>query len=281
MAFADARGIPVIYENGSRIQDGNGNLKMTEILGRITIPYLHDFIAANIGGRGPVLRTLIQSSGTNGIAFASYADYQSGKLGNNYPRYGIDANRDVWATVPGKQGALPSTQWFVRFIRGLISGTYAPKPENVKVIMMHGYDDTGTVYGTYTVNPEGTADMVLAGETYAYAFWNYLFDSRKMKPFYDSGTDNTKTHPFKFAGEWSQILYKNFQILSVDIELPNGWPYNEGYRGEGGGRAYKPNWVKNDDFNKGVLVTGGKSFYDLLETYSVVIDEYISIQRKG
>jgi hypothetical protein len=68
-------------------------------------------------------------------------------------------------------------------------------------------------------------------------------------------------------------LYNDFGILSVDIELPSG--YNEGYRGEGGTRAYKPNDVIND-FNDGVLVTGRKSFYKLLETYSVEIDKNVS-----
>jgi hypothetical protein len=83
--------------------------------------------------------------------------------------------------------------------------------------------------------------------------------------------DKTATDPLPYAGEWCQILYNDFGILSVDIELPNNiGNYNEGYRGEGDGRAYKPDWVKNDDFNGGVLVVG--SFYELLEMYFKVIN---------
>jgi hypothetical protein len=154
-------------------------------------------------------------------------------------------------------------------------------PENVKVIMMHGYDDTGTVYGTYTVNHEGTAERLHAGETFAYAFWNYLFDSKKMKPFYNSGTDNTQTHPFKFAGEWGQILYKKFQILSVDIELPDAG-YNEGYRNDPARLKYNPDLVKKDeDFESGVLMAKNGSFYELLRNYSAVINKYVSDLNKA
>jgi hypothetical protein len=74
------------------------------------------------------------------------------------------------------------------------------------------------------------------------------------------------------TSEWSQILYKDLGgILSVDVELPSE-AYNEGYRGEGGDRAYVSSTVKNDDFNGGVLATDKGSFYDLLATYSTEIN---------
>jgi hypothetical protein len=72
--------------------------------------------------------------------------------------------------------------------------------------------------------------------------------------------------PLPYAGEWGQILYKKFGILSVDVDLPNTG-YNEGYRGI----DYDHSKVKNDDFNNGVLVKG--SFYRLLEKYTEEINK--------
>jgi hypothetical protein len=105
--------------------------------------------------------------------------------------------------------------------------------------------------------------------------WKYLFGGNSFGYLYDK----TAIDPLPYAGEWCQILYNDFGILSVDIELPSG--YNEGYRNDKARGEYNPDLVKNDDFNNGVLMVEDRSFYKLLETYSVEIDKYISSHRKG
>jgi hypothetical protein len=268
MAFADARGIPVVeITNNVAVR----RLSINEALSRtkLTIPYLHDLIATRITTTNQVsaytglLRSLIQGTKDdkgidllqNGVAFDTYAQYAANTIKADYPRYGIDANRDVgqW---------LPSTTCFIGFMRAFIDNRI--NPGDIKVIMVHGYEGSGAVYGTYRVTPALVAEMVPEGKIFADTFRKFLYGDINFTDLYTS----TGSAPLVYAGEWSQILYRRFNILSVDVELPSG-AYNEGYRGEGGDRAYVSSTVKNDDFNGGVLVRG--SFYELLRLYSDII----------
>jgi hypothetical protein len=267
MAFADARGIPVVDEDGN-------NEGITTVLNKLTIPYLHDLIATEVPRKPEkstakkLLRSLIQTY--NGTAFASFADYPN-NISNTYPLYGIDANRDVQVLV-NEQKALPSTQSFIGFIRTLGSS------QNIKVIMVHGYYRDGGVFGQYEIKmgtlqnrtPGPVAVLVDGAQNFAYAFWNYLFRSTP-DPFFP----DTEFVPLKFAGEWSQILHEKFRILSVDVELVRDdnntlRNFDEGCRGDSD-REYGPGKVREDkDFESGVLEKGPEpkgSFYELLETY--------------
>jgi hypothetical protein len=215
-----------------------------------------------------LLRTSIQSY--NGTAFADFEKYQANSkshrkdygISNTYPKYGIDANRDVgrW---------LPSTNRFIDFIEGLHKKTV---PENIKVIMVHGYYPNGGVFGTYKVIPNGEpdkkAELADGAKKFAYAFWEYLFSKSTPTPFFG----DTNKDPLGYAGEWNQILYKDFGILSVDIELPKK-TYDEGRRGDEPKEDYNPESVRKA-FESGVLVTGKGDFYTLLETYSDKIRGY-------
>ena len=52
-------------------------------------------------------------------------------------------------------------------------------------------------------------------------------------------------NPLKYAGEWNQLLFIDYDILSVDVELPS-WPFDEGRRGQG----YDPTKVVNENFQR-------------------------------
>jgi hypothetical protein len=257
MAFADARGIPVVDEIGNK-------LSIDEAVSRISIPYLHNLIAKQvpIDPRDPnktgLLRTLIQDS--NGTAFKTFEDYKAGKVDPEYPRYGIDANRDI-------RGSLVSTRNFGLFIDSLRRNTSV---ENIKVIMMHGYYQGGGVFGTYSVKSGEEAVMDNNDAKYfANALWDYLYPP-PIADFF-SGTD---TEPLKYAGEWNQTLYRDHGgILSVDIELPRN--FDEGRRNEtvNGQKKYNPQDVL-EQFD-GILARNKGSYYGLLDGCSELIDKYI------
>jgi hypothetical protein len=244
MCFADARGIPVVDKDGKP-------LPLAEAKGRITIPYLHHLIEQIIpsaDGR-KLLRTLIQDY--NGTAFNSIGDYNDEIVNEDYPRYGIDTNRDI-------RKSLESTQRFDAFISSLTAVT---GPENIKVIMVHGYELGGKIYGTYTVN-KGKVDMALGGEDFAKTIHRALFRS-EFKKFYR----DTQEAPLTYAGEWNQILYKEHdKIISVDLELPKEF-FDEGRRQDpDNNNRYDPMKVQ-ETFN-GVLAPGKDSFQSVLRKIS-------------
>jgi len=256
MAFADARGIPVVDENGNK-------LSIDVALKKTTIPYLHDLIAKKIpinpdnSEETELLRTLIQDK-RNGVAFTSYAKYQMNDINEDYPSYGIDTNRDVkpW---------LASTKNFLVFIRSLT----LENPSDIKAIMMHGYESRGAVYGTYEVQPNEKAIINSEGKIFANTFSVFLYGSIN-KDFYG----DTQTNPFRYAGEWGQLLYKKYSILSVDIELSEE-EYDEGRRGI----KYTPDVVMKE-FD-GLLLPAKSKFYTLLETYSKeIVDNKNNKDRK-
>jgi hypothetical protein len=242
MCFADARGIPVVDEEGKP-------LSLEEAKEGITIPYLHDLIATEVPrdqGDKKLLRSLIQDE--NGTAFNNIDDYNGGIINKDYPRYGIDANRDI-------RKSLESTQVFDAFISSLTTVT---RPENIKVIMVHGYYPNGAVFGTYTVDDQGKVDMVPEGEDFAKMIHGALFTS-EFKKFYD----DTQREPLRYAGEWNQVLYREHgKIISVDIELPKEL-FDEGRRNEQSINRYDSAKVK-ETFD-GVLVPGKDSFQSVLE----------------
>jgi hypothetical protein len=258
MCFADARGIPVVNEKGEPIS-------LDEVKRILTIPYLHDLIATEVP-RNPriphqnrgLLRSLIQDE--NGTAYNNFADYQAGIVNENYPVFGIDANRDV-------RQSLESTQVFDALINLL---TRTTRSENIAVVMMHGYYSGGGVFGTYAIENGANvahAVMVKGGKDFANAIWKFLYTS-KVDDFYS----DTESYPLKYAGEWNQLLYNNNRnILSIDIEL--SYPeFDEGRRGETGNRKYDAKKIRKT-FD-GVLVPGGGSYFEMLRTYSTIIAEY-------
>jgi len=269
MAFADARGIPVVNENGERVSSIDGLLDEYRRHGK-TIPYLHDLIAKEVpttpnGTTKRLLRTSIQNH--NESAYSSFENYQADIRDGNYPLYGIDANRDVkpW---------LASTNRFLEFIENLNRGR---NPEDIKIIMIHGYKSGGGVYGTYKVESGEKATLVSDEiRDTSKAIWSYLFvyDNNSEKDDFYGSTDK---HPLDYAGEWNQLLYREFGILSVDIELPN-FPYDEGRRGDlTVGNDYKirtPEKIREDFGNDGVLVSRKGGFYKLLKEYNDVINKY-------
>ena len=266
MAFADARGIPVVNKNNVREPSIKQLLDdyRTNTNGK-NIPYLHDLIAMEVpitpnSTTKRLLRTSIQNH--NGSAFATFDDYKNGRRNQGYPIYGIDSNRDV-------EPWLDSTKCFIAFMERLCDSPGAP--DNIKVFMVHGYKDGGGVFGTYDINlTERKAELLPAARDMAYAFWAFLFGGRP-EDFYGS----TRTLPHNYVGEWNQILYRRLGVLSVDIELPDA-PYDEGRRGElpPDGNYYKPDRIKEDFGDDGVLIQRRDGFFRLLETYPSAITDY-------
>jgi len=178
MAFADARGIPVVDEKGDRLTSVEQILDNYKSNTK-NIPYLHNLIATKMDidelvkkrkitqGEAIILknlakkpdeevktllmRTAIQTYNRNPLA-------NDGTPNPNFPNFGIDANRDYYKS-------LPSSDVFFKFITTLKEShskvlppsaasetrqvtfnngdieSYTPI-KNFYVLMMHGYDDT-------------------------------------------------------------------------------------------------------------------------------------------
>jgi hypothetical protein len=246
MTFADARGIPIVDKNGRKYVSDDTRASINYALSHLTIPHLHNLLEERIpiNSRLVLMREAIQKNIYNGIPFKMVNGRR--EEDDTFPKIGIDANRDIHMR-------LPTTQSFDTFMRSV---TRHASPENILVIMVHGYYREGGVFGTYTVNSDETATLVPQAEKIAKAIWRYLFAS-DFVPFYE----DTATAPLQYAGEWNQLLYNNGRnILSFDIELPGN--FDEGRRG--GNPSYNPNAVK-EKFS-GILILGKNSFFELLES---------------
>jgi hypothetical protein len=290
MAFADARGIPIVNDkgnwNGKDAKDSMTKTLKDYSSNKKTIPDLHDLIAKHITryleGKDDkkLLRTLIQSY--NGTAFNNYYEYKNNKVNENYPFYGIDANRDV-------RRALPSTQCFERFVFSLGEKT------NINVFMIHGYTKYGDVFGPYYLNIKEKVRMTDKVKNYVnyilntiiknnYSFHNYETSLKDTDKDGDSGFyfQSTQDNPYNYAGEWSYLLYgikkeKGEELLCFDIELPE--IYRQGTRDDDNkeNNSYNSNDVGKISLpffqdNRGIIVKGRKSFYELLENYFSTMD---------
>jgi hypothetical protein len=283
MCFADARGIPNEFWENTEQEVPTVHTKTSKkvkvltlsnnqavLKEGLTIPVLHDSLVEPVMDdifewnnatekyewkcKEIIMRTAIQDC--NGRAFENMEDYTNNKVNPQYPRHGIDANRDI-------RKSLQSTRMFEAFIKNLLTSVRA---ENIKVIMMHGYDTEGTVYGTYEVKSVSEAKMTDDGKYFARALWEYLYVAEnRINNFYS----NTGTDPLAYTGEWNQLLYKETcGILSVDIELPNS--FDEGRRG--GSPSYHAEKVR--ETFEGILTGGKGNYYELLKDYNEIIDGY-------
>jgi hypothetical protein len=251
MCFADARGIPVVDRNGN-------SRRWDDVKNSLTISDLHDLIAENIpiapGSREKkLLRTLIQLE--NGIAGQP-----------DYPKYGIDANRDVNLN-------LVSSIAFNSFMRNIYQQTNTSSrnetgvriydmdtkgytdeitrstARNIQVFMMHGYEDNGAVYGPYSVKKKdirqnwpaamSVADKRRVNNIMRVLFGHFFNISTIADPLNNENVNDphlymdTEYDARGYQGEWGIRLYE-MGIWSVDIELPGRYasePYDEGVRG--------------------------------------------------
>jgi hypothetical protein len=263
MCFADARGIPVVDKDGKK-------LPLPEAKSRITIPYLHNLIASQVPKNTDVpddtalLRTLMQSG--NGKA-----------TDDDYPKYGIDANRDI-------NFDLKSNMVFKSFIVSLYRGTntsrkietevkiYDPEDRiyhkmgpqftaaNMQVFMIHGYYASGMIYGPYFCKEKEPkqswpAAMSDTDKDRVNTMLGLLFgrlNQRKYSigPNSVRGTsddphlyEETEYDARDYQGEWVKVL-PGIGIWSIDIELPGRFAvqsYDEGIRNDDTGeRPYGP-----------------------------------------
>jgi len=298
MAFADARGIPVVNDegkmNGKNAKDSIEKTLKDYSSNKKDIPYLHDLIAKwipknpNAPNETELLRTLIQSY--NGNAFNNYNDFKNNTINENYPRYGIDANRDV-------RKSLLSTQCFENFVFSMGTNT------NTNVFMIHGYVGEGKVFGPYYLNNYGQVRMTdkvkkyvnYILETIINGRYNIKYSDTTLKPYDKDGDkgfyyittpetpqkNDTIDNPYKYAGEWSYLLYgikkvKSEKILCFDIELPNR--YRQGTRDDKNKDNYEPNKVGENKLpffkdDNGVIVEKKESFYKLLKEYYIKREE--------
>jgi hypothetical protein len=256
MCFADARGIP------KEFLDGTGPFR---VKGSLTIPLLHDAMTGS-------LRNSLQK-----------------QLDPANPNVGVDANRDYYES-------LVSTRTFRAFMDNIKAGCDT-SGNNMRttttiiydtvdskeldpitcstvrylcVLMIHGYEEGGAVYGPYAVarkepNQEWPARMSDADKAYVNDIRSELSWGELGKISISAenfNNDNPPDDPYlygkkyseeeqrrtsirsnateydarEYRGEWSTSLYlKN--IWSADIELPQG-AYDEGIRGDPG-RPYE------------------------------------------
>jgi hypothetical protein len=235
MAFADARGIPNQFwvggKNGEPLSpsfiptyEGNQTRKGFSInKWQLTIPELHK---------------VMDSTMRNNIKD------QTDPL---KPKYGVDANRDYYISLHSSRAFLD----FINKINGNIPDlnmreTNNQKREeiaqqildrNIRVLMIHGYDDTQPglcVYGPYTVekgDPERQwpAQMSQPNKDHVNEIRRKLgFREIKDVKQYLYGKTAEDARPYQ--GEWLWQLYDR-GIWSADIELHPD--YNEYVRGAG------------------------------------------------
>jgi hypothetical protein len=248
MAFADARGIPIIKildesNNNPQLQKSDTiKISIDEAMREVNIPYLHDLIATRIKGTYNIIRTL--------------RDHIQKQENPENPEWGLDSNRDCYFS-------LASSQKFAEFIKGLtgIDLRSGVKPSdqsgrNITVFMMHGYDNSkvqgwkigditsiGCVYGQYKCDDKTSGIGVIPPIILRYidmmtqSLFGYINEASSRAT---SDINANKEYFYlndnevsKFKGEWIQHLYGNndrgeLGILAFDIELGN--TYNEGVR---------------------------------------------------
>jgi hypothetical protein len=275
MCFADARGIPIVDENGNK-------LSIPDALNRVTIPYLHNLIASLVPKSldapddKELLRELIKD-----------------QLDPTNPQYGIDANRDV-------NFSLDSSRRFAEFIESVtgidLKQTDKKDDGRCTVFMIHGYDSSkanyienqGCVYGQYKPYAENPSRGVIPAEILRYidmmtqSLFGYINAASSRVATDDTGireyfykNDNGIN---KFNGEWIRHLYGKMgerNILAFDIEL--GQAYNEQVRGDRAALTYDPDKVGNEylEFFKpkrepeqpGFFVPSAVSFYSFLTSF--------------
>jgi hypothetical protein len=272
MAFADARGIPIVDKN-------NTMRSIDYALGIATVPQLHDLIAERIGGK--TLRNHIQDQ-------EDPVNLQ----------WGVDANRDF-------HKKLPSTKAFIGFIDGIrnrcdrsiirTTSTTVYDPNEEKEIgpferatirylcfmMIHGYDSGGGVYGPYVAvsgKEKWPAGMSDEDKLYVNAIREKLgfsllslrrIDVANYKP--DESVDDphlyskTEYNARKYQGEWSELLY-NRNVWSVDIEMPE--IYDEGRRNdEDANKEYKREKIVNPLPDLKLLSKGDNPFFNLVNNF--------------
>jgi hypothetical protein len=217
LAFADARGLPIVDKDGKKYEPDDADSKKsieTALKAHTEIQYIHDLIREPVGGI--ILRNQIQS-----------------QRNPENPRYGIDSNRDY-------NMALPSSRAFKGFIELLTRNTDRDK---LNVFMMHGYTEYGDVYGPYYLNSRGKVRMTNEVKGYVNYIRSTLFNHRNIERTNSHIDENvndpdrqfyfadTLENPGKYKGEWVYHLYANDKengILCFDIELPGFIGYDDG-----------------------------------------------------
>jgi hypothetical protein len=283
MTFADARGIPnsfFVNNNEAPIDDNETIFKIKKrfkLGSYLTIPDLHNKMNA-------AMRENIQNQ------------QDPGK-----PIYGIDANRDVFFS-------LPSNRAFLKFICSLTgtditTGSKSKRngEENLNVFMMHGYTYPGDVYGPYTVTPmqsTSIVDMNITIQQYVNYIALSLFNTRYKPNTRVTGTGilkqfffgDTQSNPQKYAGEWCRCLYGEMGergILSFDIELPgfieiNGGEKNVNYyllydegRREDPNRPYTPSRIGSascdENIPNGKTSSSKRPFFDPANEMKLIV----------
>jgi hypothetical protein len=259
MCFADARGIPNRFWEGG---DGGGPLENGPFVlkGGLTIPELHEAMQYT-------KRSQIQ-----------------GQTNSSQPRYGIDANRDYYLS-------LPSNKEFLRFIklinpvpvqgynmneddhekREIIAASILKK--NIRVLMIHGYDSTGKVYCPYWVDASKPKWEVATTEADRNHVDLLMAENKLNMGTMGTNINNyiwseTRTMPEMFLGEWSRRLYVECLAWSCDIELNKNLPnkYDEGVReSPPDDRSYTPLSIGNTDLP--YFQKDNNGFYNLLRNY--------------
>jgi len=234
MFFADARGLPLDNKGEYLNKVPAAGLKnavetkVTDTLKSLTIPRLHDDIAASIPG------------------FTTWQDGIQGQGDPKKPKYGIDTNRDIYNVLPSTKSCL---QFFI------------DNKENMAVFMLHGYEEIVrdrvldgfidgyqcTLAGPYKL--EGNKGYI---EEYIMnqmdVITSLIFGYRYKRENESKKAERSKNYFFKqdsnvgtiYNGEWSRKLFLNNNntighgILCFDIEMAEN--YREGSRNQTGGK---------------------------------------------
>jgi hypothetical protein len=252
MAFADARGIPnKFWEPGTATTPTtlpgvaiNGKIERFLLRKGFTIPDLHDALveSVDIGLSTKInMRNAIQ--------------YYNGQP--THPKYGVDANRDFYFSLQSSQVFMNLMDYIKKSVNTsdttkVQTEIYDPALKRktvtehetinaIRVFMIHGYDQTGAVYGPYDVIKKNAnvpwpaamskhdIDMV---DKIMELLNMILWPIRPGNYLYDKTAEDAK----QYRGEWSRNLYE-LKIWAADIELPghNAYrvvSYDEGRRGE-------------------------------------------------
>jgi len=230
MAFADARGIPFIKEEGDKyfILEYNkiNDIKIKKIYDLLSIPKLHDFMAEEIN-------VTINNKKNNYLVRDLIQKYNESPL---VPRFGIDANRD-------QNLALSSSNAFFEFIKeinhedipkfDMIKTTDKKNREEIakeildrkiRVFMIHGYNLPGRPFGPYWADENAKPKWKLATTFNDREHIKILIDKLDMVPIeaeeerkyiWPDAIDN----PTNYRGEWLRRIYTECKIWTCDIEL--------------------------------------------------------------
>jgi hypothetical protein len=296
MAFADARGIPIVNERGelnfNRATDSVVKTLEEYRKGIKKIPDLHDLIATKIKvdekllARIGKIKTELDEQDRYELLMRSAIQKYNGDLFKNgeansaFPNFGIDANRDYHL-------ALPSSKAFLNFIKMINTGdipnldtreTDKQKREeiarkildrNIRVLMMHGYNDLGRAFCPYwadeNAKPKWKLDTTENDKIHVKA----IISTLKMQPIGDILENyiwkDTRDNPPKYLGEWLRRLYTECKIWTCDVELGSG--YDEEIRGATDSRVYKHLRIDDETLPYFKTSTEENGFLALLGNY--------------